>query len=365
MPDLVCEWCKSSFYKKPSKVSSRHFCSSTCRKNKTLDSRRRLCQRCKTPFESTVKTQFLCSRECAAAHVSETTTVDNPEYVTNCSWCNNSIRIVPSRKGKHNNFCSSECSEAHIRGFQEKYITKICPECSKEFQTLYRKQATFCSKSCANAGERCYFYGKTPLTKGKPSWNHGLTNETSSKVADIGKKVSVALKRRFLNGESSHYGTNNPNHYLTRKNKQRTIEQLNRYSLASIARVQSGCTQNPKTKKGVHYSTKSLSNIHYKSSYEETYMKFLDQSNNVTSYTYEQVVITYDGCRRYVPDFIVTYEDGTKALVEIKGMHLLHLDSTKRKLQAGKEYADIHNMSFVVVTNNEILKIRKELAYEC
>jgi hypothetical protein len=364
MPDLLCEWCNKDFYRKPSKVTSRHFCSAECKKNKTTAGRRKKCQRCQEPFESTIKTQFLCSRKCMGEHSSDKSK-SNLKYVTTCAWCQATVSVIPSRKRKHNNFCSSKCSEAHIRGYEEKFIVKSCPGCFVEFETLYRRQKTYCSRSCAYSGERNGNYGNPTNFKGQTAWNRGLTNETSDKVAATSQKVSVALRRRFESGESTHHGDKNPNHFSMRKNKTRTTEQLNRYSLASIARVQSGCTQNPKTKKGIHYSAKSQNNIHYKSSYEETYMMFLDKDSSVASYSYEEITILYDECKRYVPDFIVTYTNGTKALVEVKGMHLLEQESTKRKLKAGEEYARSNDMSFLLITNNDILQIRKELTHEC
>jgi len=58
---------------------------------------------------------------------------------------------------------------------------------------------------------------------------------------------------------------------------------------------------------------------------------------------------------------LVKYQDGSKELVEIKGMHLLERDNTKRKIIAGKQHAKENGYAYKVLTNKDILAMRKKL----
>ena len=68
-------------------------------------------------------------------------------------------------------------------------ITKICPQCNKEFNTfpcrIKEGEGKYCSKDCANE-----------TRKGKPSWNKGKTGEESHM---FGKKRPDTTKRMMGN----------------------------------------------------------------------------------------------------------------------------------------------------------------------
>lgn len=73
--------------------------------------------------------------------------------------------------------------------------------------------------------------------------------------------------------------------------------------------------------KGSYTSTKTGKKCHYRSSYELTMMQRFDADESIIDWQYEPFSIPYelDGTqRRYIPDFLVTYVDGKKALIEIK-----------------------------------------------
>lgn len=356
MPDLLCEICQNSFYRKPSKVAQGpKLCSSSCRGKATKQRRIRTCSVCSNSFYCVYAKQA-CSEECL---IKLKVPKDNPEYWVECEWCKTQTRKTFGQRGK-NLFCSLECAYAFRRGYQNKHIEKVCGCCNASFFCLYRRQRTYCSKSCSNSGERSGFYGKG-LTRKSEVWNKGLTKETSDKVAESAIASGDAIRNLVKKGLWNRSGALNSNHNSRRNGKPRSKEQLDKYSKASIQRVINGQVKNPKTKHGSYTSTKTLKEMKYKSSYEETYMLYLDNTPEVIAYNYEPFIIKYDECKRYVPDFLVEYKDGSKELVEIKGMHLLYQQSTKNKIAAGKKHAEDNGLTYKILTNKDILEIRKRL----
>lgn len=76
---------------------------------------------------------------------------------------------------------------------------------------------------------------------------------------------------------------------------------------------------------GKYHSPKAGKEIAYRSSWELTYAKLLDADPDVTSWEYEPFAIAYElngERKRYIPDFLVTYADGSRELVEVKPKEL-------------------------------------------
>ena len=72
---------------------------------------------------------------------------------------------------------------------------------------------------------------------------------------------------------------------------------------------------------GIHHSPKCPTPIKYRSGWELTVAKYLDQDPDVLSYEYESLTIRYaiaGRYRDYTPDFLVLYKSGKKVIVEVK-----------------------------------------------
>lgn len=54
--------------------------------------------------------------------------------------------------------------------------------------------------------------------------------------------------------------------------------------------------------------------------------------------------------RRYMPDFIVEYEDGRKVMIEVKDPSRLDSDEVKRKRKAAEMWCKQRNMEYIVAT---------------
>jgi hypothetical protein len=147
----------------------------------------RTCKNCSKSFTPSYPPQQYCSRSCSML-VRGTKKSSAGTFQTNCNWCSKETIKRLSQKGKTGNFCSVECGQAFKRGNQNQFVTKTCPTCQKSFETLYRKQNTYCSKSCSKSGSNHPLFGKSNPTKGKKTWIFGLTKETDVRVAMIGEK---------------------------------------------------------------------------------------------------------------------------------------------------------------------------------
>ena len=54
--------------------------------------------------------------------------------------------------------------------------------------------------------------------------------------------------------------------------------------------------------------------------------------------------------RRYVPDFLVEYEDGKKVIIEVKDPSRLDSDDVKRKRKAAEIWCKQRNMEYIIAT---------------
>lgn len=54
--------------------------------------------------------------------------------------------------------------------------------------------------------------------------------------------------------------------------------------------------------------------------------------------------------RRYVPDFLVEYEDGRKAVIEVKDPSRIDSNDVQRKRRAAEIWCKQRNMEYVLVT---------------
>jgi hypothetical protein len=125
---------------------------------------------------------------------------------------------------------------------------------------------------------------------------------------------------------------------------------------------------NPHYKTGEHRSPKSPGSvIKFRSGWEQSVCEWLDQDPEVVLYQYECIDIRFVSnlktlrTRRYIPDFLVTYSDGRKVLVEVKRKDQLKKRHTQKKISAGKSWASAHGIEFEIWTEEKIAKIRKLL----
>lgn len=119
-------------------------------------------------------------------------------------------------------------------------------------------------------------------------------------------------------------------------------------------------------KTGTHFSSKCKTPINYRSSWELIFCIYLDSSPNILEYEYESIKIPYISniktkkVRNYIPDFLVKYIDGTKALIEIKRQNKLNDKTVQKKAQAAEKWVKENGiMSYQMITEKIILPLKK------
>jgi hypothetical protein len=115
---------------------------------------------------------------------------------------------------------------------------------------------------------------------------------------------------------------------------------------------------------GTHTSAKSNGLVKYRSGWELSVLEWLDTEPTVQSYLYESFKIPYlanaktGKVRNYIPDFLITYTNGVKKVVEVKRQDKVNQPKTAKKLAAGKLWCDKNNLIFEVWTDEVIKQIR-------
>lgn len=125
-------------------------------------------------------------------------------------------------------------------------------------------------------------------------------------------------------------------------------------------------THHGKTKyiSGDFYSTKNGANFPYKSSYELAYLHKLEEDPKVLKYMYEpfdlEYLDMYNKTRKYIPDFMVLYSDGSVLITEIKPEAMLKDYDVQAKAKAAKQfikdkYPDM-NIQYKFITEKQLFK---------
>lgn len=113
---------------------------------------------------------------------------------------------------------------------------------------------------------------------------------------------------------------------------------------------------NPKYKQGYFDSKKNGKKIHYRSSFELEMYNILENIEEVLEYDTECLGIEYiyrGKKKMYLPDVIVKFKDLTY-IIEIKPKHMLSDELNMIKFQAARQYCELNNMKFLIVTEDEL-----------
>ena len=95
-----------------------------------------------------------------------------------------------------------------------------------------------------------------------------------------------------------------------------------------------------------------------RSSYERAAIKVLDADSTVISYDYEPMVFLGDK-RWILPDFIVTFVDCSKKIIEVKASWVLTMpvdDKRQKRLNLARDYALNNQLGFDIWTEKDRLK---------
>lgn len=313
--EKTCIHCGKQFTP-PSNKLHKKYCSQACyfaSKDKTVTL---TCEFCGKSFTKPYRhrNSKTCSRECFSGLMSKI--VDTSE-VKKCEACGEPFSVQKGSLEK-TKYCSYDCFLT-TRKTRQPPVTLTCEECGCEFTVpLGREQGRrFCTKSCALSGENNPRFGKPGTMTGRVPWSKGLTKETDERVRLLSEKNSVIMAEKLIRGEWKHNTGFKGEHYTGLKNG--PVE------------------------------------VYLRSSYESTYARILDSDENVASWTHEPFRIPYffDGSvHNYVPDFLVTFLDGSKKLVEVKPAVLTETPVNAAKSSAARVWCETNDVEFTIVSED-------------
>ena len=108
---------------------------------------------------------------------------------------------------------------------------------------------------------------------------------------------------------------------------------------------------NKYTRKHYHISPKSAAPVHADSSYEMRAAILLDQDSEVLTYEDHKHFISDDGQKRFL-DFLVTYKNGDKKIIEIKP--LSRIQQFQEQIEDNRKYASKNGWLFEIWTEQEL-----------
>lgn len=123
-------------------------------------------------------------------------------------------------------------------------------------------------------------------------------------------------------------------------------------------------TRKPKFKQGRYESTKTGKVLTYRSGLEEKLYKILDSHDEVMSFYSEPFHIDYihkGQAHKYIPDLIVNFMDGSRAVWEVKPANQTDLEQNRNKWKAAEQACKVRGWNFEVFTEQKINKLEKQV----
>lgn len=124
-------------------------------------------------------------------------------------------------------------------------------------------------------------------------------------------------------------------------------------------------------KTGIHTSPKLKNVMTYRSGWELTFALELDFDPNVVAYLYEPLAIGYvtnvnsGRVRKYFPDFIVFFADGSKKMIEVKRDDKVQTPLIQRKAKAALDWCKKNGATYEFITSvtiKELVQRQKQRA---
>lgn len=244
--------------------------------------------------------------------------------------------------------------------YSEETLKKISENTKKAMENPEYRQKMSDVRKGKRLGEDNPFYGKhhTEETKqliSKNATGRIMAEETKQKISESTKGKIFSEETR--NKISESLKGNNWN--LGKRGKKASPEARDNISKAAIQRLLNNDCKNvawKHSKKGQYFSDKNNKEIRYESSYELAAYKILEQMSKVLSYDRCPYSIDYEfeGYRRYLPDILVAYEDGSKEIIEVKPEYELKNEKVQAKKLAGEYFCGRRGMSYTIWTEKEL-----------
>ncbi len=239
---------------------------------------------------------------------------------------------------------------------------------------MKNKKDIFCDRSCFSEHKKVHQHPNAvealKRTAADPAFRAFMSEHAKKRIARdghpmLGRKHSEeSLEKMRTSHEGKHDGPLNGMHGRNHIEEAK-VKMSDAHTKLMIAGKR-GYGSNGHLN-GWHTSTKGNDGqpMFYRSSWERDMMLYLDSNDDVSSYGYECVRIPYydidNHKRNYVPDFLVTYSDSRRVLIEIKPKQFLDNEKTVLKAEAARVYCAVNGIDTYEVLTGEDLRIRNIL----
>jgi hypothetical protein len=138
--------------------------------------------------------------------------------------------------------------------------------------------------------------------------------------------------------------------------------------MTKVKKLKTSSSKKKKKKSRYHtgiYKSKKAGPIKYRSGWEYEVARYFDNHPDVIEFAYESLIIPYISnqktgkIRKYYPDFLVWYTDGTKKLIEVKAGNKINDLKVVKKSNAAREWCEKNNAIFEIWSNSTISTIKK------
>lgn len=247
-----------------------------------------------------------------------------------CSSCKKVVKAQASAAGKRL-FCDRGCYAQWRSDHPEEYAENTV---AMHTQEVAKKISITRKANCAKPG---YVHSQTGLKRSEKTRallrqrkkenpptgeKNGMFGRKHTKEAR--EKMSDAVSQRIVEGRYQPYGTRNM--------------------------------------KGWLISEKTGDRHFFRSSWEEATMRYLDTCDDVKTWDYEPMRIPYyqnDNKRWYVPDFIVTFQNGSREMWEVKPKEFVNSERTLLKSEAARGWCSKNDIrSYRLLTGDDLREIR-------
>jgi len=232
-------------------------------------------------------------------------------------------------------------------------------------------------------GEKNHMYGKNhskeTLKKMSKSQSDSFTGEKKLNYSTMMKELwKNPEERKKRSGKKKYYPKHRHGHTtsvetrnrigLSNKGKVRSLDFRMHLSKVTkgkklspevyqkrIEKIVDGYSNNCKTYH--YYSEKNKKQIYYHSKYELACFELLEKMKIVKSYERCKYVVDYEyegSTHKYIPDIVITYDDGRREIIEIKPEYQLKYDRNIAKIDAAQNYFGKLDIPFSIWTETKL-----------
>lgn len=277
-----------------------------------------------------------------------------------CGFCKKKFSIVHDRIEKYRpKFCSKECFYSGRKQRQKNNsVVRPCLHCGKSFDVEFskREKRTTCSRKCRadlrsshidwnSFGHAISVSRREGLDSGRVVQIRGPHSEKSKRLMSVSRRANIIDGMK--NGMLGRRHTEESRLEMSKTRTQRMIDGL--YDKSKWFT------------RGKLFCKKANKDVPYRSSWELIALRRLEDDTAVVSFGYEcirieyyQIEGDYKHLRYYVPDFLVTYVDNRKEIIEVKPKCYLNSAVNLAKFEAARNYCLMNGMTFIVWTQDDL-----------